>query len=283
MSHVSGRETLLLTQSSSIESLVTASTATFGAVTSMRLDHATDALWRSSASWAVVIDLAPAGLEEALVVARAIRKRKARSLILGVATLANDLESIHRVTTAAGFSDVVLVEVGEVESLMGAHLRDDSRGGAYAAALRCARRSVPPQQQALARAAIEEVSSCSSVECFGERVGSSRWKLDRTLGAAGISASDFLDCCRIVLATAFLEHSGWTVKRAANAVGYGDIRAFREATTILVGCLPSDLKATGSTERTGRAVASHLVACAAHPRVQKPRDLPWLRAAEKLL
>ena len=275
MPHATGRETLLLTQSVGIQTLVTESTATFGKVTSVPLEDGAQAISRSSNSWAIVVDLAPDGLADAFAIVRAIRSRRPRAVILGVATLANDLESLLRVTATIGFSDVVLVDVGEVETLVRAHLRDESKQGAYAAAIRCVCRAMPPQQHELARVAIEEASVCTSVERFGAFVGSSRWRLDRKLGRFGITASEFVDCCRVVLGGALLEYSHWPIDRVAEEVGYGDVRAFRGATTKLVGCRPSELKAAGATERIGRAVASRLIACAAHPRVVKDRPLPW--------
>jgi AraC-like DNA-binding protein len=186
------------------------------------------------------------------------------------------MDSVLSVATAAGFSDVVLMDAGEVETLVRAHLRDDSKRGAYAAAIRCVGRAMPRQHHALACDAIHEASACTSVELLGNRVGSSRWKLDRKLGPIGITASDFVDCCRLVLGGALLEHTDWPVHRVAAEVGY-DVRAFRDKTKEIIGCLPSELKGAGATERTGRAVAAKFGICAAHPRIAKERDLPWRR------
>jgi AraC-like DNA-binding protein len=102
--------------------------------------------------------------------------------------------------------------------------------------------------------------------------------LDRQFGPFGLTASEFVDDCRVILAAALLEHSDWTVDRAAQEAGC-KVRALRSVMKERVGCQLRDLKAAGSTERAGRAIASHIVACAAHPRIEKARPKPWLDGA----
>lgn len=273
----SEQETLVFAQSPGIEALVTEAAAPLGSVTSMRWEQSAQALTRSSRWKSVVVDLSPAGIADAIAIARAARSRRPRSVILGVATVTAELLSVMHSAASAGLTDVVLVDVEDAVTLVRAHLRDASTRGAYAAAMRCICRAMPHEQYKLACVVLQEAAACTSVERLADRVGASRWTLDRRLSRVGITASEFVDCCRTILAAALLEHSEWTVHRVALEVGFSDVRAFRGSTMRLAGRLPAELKYVGATEQTGRAVASHLAACAARPRMARQRAVPWLR------
>lgn len=230
-----------------------------------------------SPSWnAVIVDLAPGCLPGAIAVVRAARSRRPCSLVLGAATITRELDSVLKLATSAGVTDTVLVDVEDAVSLIRAHLRTDSGNGARASAIRCIGRTVPAEHYAVACAVIDNAAVCTSVDCLARVVASSRWALDRTFARCALTASEFMDYCRIVLAAAFIEYSGWTVDRIGKAVGFRDPRAFRGACVRLTGRLPSELKAGGATEDAGRAVASFLAVRAGRPRVVKERAVPWL-------
>lgn len=261
------REILILAQSAAVEALVREAAASLGPVTSLDLSESPAFLASTSAPSLIVIDLAPARFDEAVAVIRLVRNRQPDALLVAVAARRTAPVAFIHPDVQSQLTDVVLLGEEEVVDLIRAHLRDESRTGAHAAALRAVYRVVPRKCRPLARAVIVEDPSCPNLDGAAACLRETRFSIHRAVTRElGMTMCEFVDWCRVVLGAALLEYAEWTVTRAAERSGFRDVRAFRNVVERMIGCLPGALWKRGSTRLAAAAMARDLARRAAAPR-----------------
>ncbi len=270
------RDVFVLAQSAGVEAIVTTAVGRDSTLAVARWSVGATATALSPTSTFMVVDLAPVGFDDAIAAVRVARSRNPKTVVIGLATLSETLPILMRFAEDVGISDVILLDVEDAIQLIRAHLVDSSKRGARASALRLIQRVTPLPTRSICETVIGNAETCLSVSDVGQVVGRSRWTLDRELSGIGLTASEFIDWCRIILGAALLERSSWPVQRVASSVGFKDVRSFRNAARRLLRCLPENLRQPSSAERAARIFAERLDEARIQPRLSKMRNVPWL-------